>query len=161
MGVQMPRAFGRLTAISVAKRRTKGHFNAGGGLYLQITKEGNKSWFFRFMRDSRSHHMGLGPLHSISLAEARARALECRRLLLDDVDPLEVRRQKRQKVLLDAAKTIIFKDAAEAYVRAHRVSGSFEHDRPVPPNLQRHFEGHLNSSGVIDRVFRTEHKRPE
>lgn len=66
--------------------------------------------------------MGLGPLHTISLAEARARATECRRLCLDHKDPLEVRHQSRAAERLEAAKGTTFKQAADAYVQAHQAA---------------------------------------
>lgn len=118
----MARVIGRLTAMAVLKQRMKGRYTDGGGLYLQVTARGSKSWLFRFMIDGRAHQMGLGPLHTISLADARERALECRRLRLDDIDPLEARRQKRQAARLEAVKSITFKRAAETYVRAHQAA---------------------------------------
>jgi hypothetical protein len=54
----------------------------GGNLYLQVTvgKDGsiNRSWIFRYF-DSARHDLGLGPLHTILLADARERALELRK----------------------------------------------------------------------------------
>jgi hypothetical protein len=51
-------------------------YEDGGGLYLQVSAGGAKSWIFRFMPDGRAREMGLGPLHTIPLAEARKRAAE-------------------------------------------------------------------------------------
>jgi hypothetical protein len=64
----------------------------GGGLYLQVTAgkdEGqvNKSWLFRFARVGRERQMGLGSLNTIGLAEARAEAEQCRKLLREGKRP--------------------------------------------------------------------------
>jgi integrase len=93
----------------------------GGGLYLQVTRAGVPSWVFRFRSAGRQgdRYHGLGPLHTVSLAEARQKALECRKLVLDDIDPIEARRAKRAALRLDAAKVMSFKACAEAYIRAH------------------------------------------
>ena len=74
-------AFGsnKLTALWVKRVTKPGRYGDGNGLYLQVAKGGAKSWIFRFKRDGRSHDHGLGPLHAISLAEARERAAQARR----------------------------------------------------------------------------------
>ena len=71
------------------------------------------------MQNGRAHGMGLGSLDLVTLAEARDKALLCRKLLLDGIDPLEARRQKRMQALLAAAATITFRDCAERYIAAH------------------------------------------
>ena len=72
----MARQLNRLTALQVAKQSKPGLYGDGGGLTLQITRAGVKSWLFRFMREGKAHGMGLGATHTISLAEARQKALE-------------------------------------------------------------------------------------
>ena len=113
---------GKLTALSVtalAKSRTKGIFGDGGGLYLSVTA-GGASWVFRYRVDGRLREMGLGPLHTIGLAEARRRAQECRIARLDGHDPIEARRAARMKGKLDAAKAVTFRTCAERYISAHK-----------------------------------------
>lgn len=78
----MPRAANRLSPLTVTKTTKPGLYADGGGLYLQITAAGVKSWLFRYMRAGKARGMGLGPTHTIGLADARARALDCRRQLL-------------------------------------------------------------------------------
>jgi len=51
----------------------------GGNLMLRVTHTGAKSWVFRYMEQGRAHDIGLGPLHTVSLAEARAEALRLRK----------------------------------------------------------------------------------
>ena len=48
----------------------------GGGLYLQVTASGAKSWIYGFSLNGRAREMGLGPLHTISLSDARAPATD-------------------------------------------------------------------------------------
>ena len=95
-------------------------YSDGGGLYLQVTEAGAKSWIFRFMLNGRAREMGLGPLHAVSLADARTRAAECRRLRADGVDPIEARKLERGKARLAAARALSFRDAADAYINAHQ-----------------------------------------
>ncbi len=64
----MVQGFNRLKALTVTRTKKPGMYPDGGGLYLQVTKTGTKSWLFRFMLHGRARVMGLGPLHIISLS---------------------------------------------------------------------------------------------
>jgi integrase len=108
-----------MSALAVARATDKRMYHDGGGLYLQVAASGAKSWLYRYMLNGRSREMGLGPLHIISLSDARSRAAECRRLRLDGVDPIEARKAKRNEEKLEAAKSMTFDACAKAYVAAH------------------------------------------
>ncbi|SAK84752.1 phage integrase [Caballeronia catudaia] len=63
--------------------------------------------------------MGLGPLHAIGSADARTRALECRRLLLDGIDPRDAKNKERAADMTATAKAMTFDECAGAYIEAH------------------------------------------
>jgi integrase len=97
----------------------------GGGLYLQVTltaRDGEpaKSWIYRYMLRGKAREMGLGSLNAISLQQARGKALDCRRLRQEGIDPIDARRAAREQTVLEAAKAITFKSAAADYVKRHR-----------------------------------------
>jgi hypothetical protein len=97
----------------------------GGGLYLQVTEGStgiNKSWIYRFTLAGKTREMGLGPHPLYGLAEARALALDARRLRHQGVDPIQHRRAARAQAQLDAAKAMTFRQCADAYVASHRPS---------------------------------------
>lgn len=94
----------------------------GGGLYLQISAFGTKAWVFRYDRNGTRRSMGLGPVHTISLAEARQAALEARKLLREGVDPIGNRDAHLQAAKLATAKTMTFSACADAYLEAHEDS---------------------------------------
>src|SRR2546423_2402600 len=116
----MARTIGKLTALAVSHAKRRGYYGDGGGLFLQVSGSGAKSWVFRFKESGRLREMGLGPLHTIGLAEARQRAQESRRARLDGLDPIETRRAPRMAVRLDAAKAMTFKACAEQYIASHK-----------------------------------------
>lgn len=115
------RAPGQLSALKVSRTRDPGLYADGGGLYLQVTNAEARSWIFRFMLNGRARSMGLGSLHTLTLAEAREKATECRKLCLDGIDPIEAREKARATARLDAANTITFDACSEAYIEAHRM----------------------------------------
>ena len=109
----------QLTLLKV-KNAKPGHHADGSGLYLQVSKEGTRSWVFRFMREGRRREMGLGSVHDFSLGEARDRAREYRRMLHHGVDPIEQRLKERDRIRAEASTSETFKVAAEQYIATHQ-----------------------------------------
>ncbi|AZQ51736.1 tyrosine-type recombinase/integrase [Burkholderia cenocepacia] len=123
MSVEGKRKLHRLSALSIERLKVPGYYADGGGLYLQVSPSLSKSWIFRFKRQGRTREMGLGPLHTVGLADARKEAAKCRVILLDGADPLETRRQAQadaqaQKALKEAS-LLTFDQCAEKYLAAH------------------------------------------
>jgi hypothetical protein len=116
----MAREHKKLTALAVSRARQRGYYADGGGLYLQVSPSGAKSWVFRFKKDGRLREMGLGPAHTITLAEAREHATECRKQRLRDIDPIDARHADKAATKLAAAKSLTFRQCAEAYIDAHK-----------------------------------------
>jgi hypothetical protein len=86
---------GKLKALNVARMKTPGMYGDGGGLWLQVTSAGAKSWILRYwiaerdpatgglIRDpktkrgrGKSREMGLGSCATVSLEGARTLAQE-------------------------------------------------------------------------------------
>ena len=116
----MARTINKLTALAVSQAKRRGYYGDGGGLFLQVSAGGAKSWVFRFKVDGKLREMGLGPTHTISLAEAREKALGCRKARLDGRDPIDERKASRLAAKLDAAKAMTFRACAERYIAAHK-----------------------------------------
>ena len=102
-----------------ALRKKPGRYGDGRNLVLQVVNERNASWLFCYERNGRRREMGLGPLHTIGLREARERAHTARVLLLDGIDPLEHKRAERDRLAAEAAKNVTFRQCAELYYAAH------------------------------------------
>jgi integrase len=72
------------------------------------------------MLNGKAREMGLGPLALYGLADARAKALDARRLRHEGIDPIEHRRAEKAARALSDAKGITFKHCAESYIGSHR-----------------------------------------
>jgi integrase len=116
----MARLIDKLTPLMVSKTTKPGYYGDGGGLWLQVSASGSKSWIFRFTLSKRQREMGLGAVHTVTLPEARAKAKECRLILLEGKDPLESRNASKLAEALERAKMMTFDQCAEAYIAAHR-----------------------------------------
>ena len=114
------RSIHRLSALGVARLKKPGYYCDGGGLYLQVSQARTRSWVYRFRRTGRLREMGLGPLFVVSLADARERAAQCRKLLLDGIDPIEARRTERAQQRATAARSRTFDECTKAFIKANR-----------------------------------------
>jgi integrase len=112
----------KVVALIAAGR--PGRYHDLHNLVLQVFSPTSASWLFRYQRSGRKRAMGLGPVHTVTLAEARERALAARRLLLEGIDPLEARAAERATRALEAAKAMTFEAAVKKYYAAHEDSWS-------------------------------------
>jgi integrase len=115
----MVRRPGQLSPLQVTRAKARGYLSDGGNLYLQVSDAGAKSWVFRYRMNGRLREMGLGSALSVSLAEARIKALDWRKRLVEGIDPLALRRSDRDA---DRARAVTFKDAANTYVESRSYS---------------------------------------
>lgn len=103
----MSRARDRLTAVTVKNLNEPGFYHDGGGLYLQVSRSGSKSWVLRYSIDKKARHMGLGALTEWTLAEARERAKQFRQLVDQKIDPIshrDAQLQQRKEQAAEAAR---------------------------------------------------------
>jgi integrase len=110
---------GRLKASEITKLGPGRHHD-GGGLYLVVGKGNARSWIFRYFRDGKSHDFGLGPAHTLGLADARERAFECKAALYRGNNPVRMRQAEREERVLAVAKAMTFEQAAGQYIAAHK-----------------------------------------
>jgi integrase len=76
----------------------------------------------RYTLDGRAREMGLGPIHTVGLADARKKAAAARALLLQGIDPLAARDAEKAAHRKAQAKLKTFREVAEQYIAAHRPS---------------------------------------
>ncbi|MGA7451879.1 MAG: Arm DNA-binding domain-containing protein, partial [Rhodoplanes sp.] len=69
-----------LTARKVEAAKP-GKYEDGHGLRLVVSASGARKWVFRYMLAGKRVEMGLGSVPTVSLAEARQRAADARRLV--------------------------------------------------------------------------------
>src|SRR5436305_10429663 len=106
----MPKTAKPLAPREVATKSKPGTYFDGHGLALRVGPTGAKSWIFRYTGvDGKRHDLGLGPTHTVSLAEARELALQARKARREDRDPLADRKAKKAAAQV---QTMTFAEAA-------------------------------------------------
>jgi integrase len=113
----MARKLHILTARKVTTAAPGTHAD-GGNLYLRVRPEGTRSWVFRYLdrATGKPRELGLGALHTRTLAQARTLAADLRRALADGKDPAEVLRPAKEEQ--HGLRT--FADCARALIEAKR-----------------------------------------
>ena len=153
----MARLIGRLTELHVMRAKSGWH-NDGGGLYLRVETKKDRDgkerksrwWVYRYGSGGKRYH-GLGPAHTIGLAEAREQARRCRQLILEGADPIAAGKARRAAVKLAEASCRTFEWCAEQFHAAHCVGWSNrKHAREWLASLKAHVFPAIGSTPVAD-----------
>lgn len=101
---------GKLTARKVETAKPGKHED-GHGLRLVVTASGARKWVLRYTWRGKRVEMGLGSATDVSLADARQRAADARKMVADGLDPLAEARKAK-------AGTMTFRQAADALIES-------------------------------------------
>lgn len=160
-----------LSKVTKAKSQSEpGRYGLGGGLYLQVSPTGTKSYIFRYKLHGRSRHMGLGSANTLDLKEARKRATKARLLILDGIDPLaekdakaDAERQKRArtKSFADCAAVVIANKTKNAKNPKHIAQWTSTLETYVYPTLGKRPVGEITKHDietVLRPIWDTKHE---
>ncbi|HML80173.1 MAG TPA: tyrosine-type recombinase/integrase [Thiomonas arsenitoxydans] len=82
-----------------AETAPPGFHSDGGNLYLRVRDSNSRAWVFRYKTAGKVREIGLGPLHTRSLAEARQVADAMRKAVAAGADPADVIRVQEPQEL--------------------------------------------------------------
>jgi integrase len=141
-----------LTAKRIAKLlQQPGRYLDNHVLVLQVINPNNASWLLRYQRADKEHWFGLGPLHTVDLSTARLRAKAARLQLLDGIDPIAAKRERKEAAKRAVVNTITFRAASEDYHRTHRAEWkSVKHSAQWLTSLQTYAYPVLGGLNVRD-----------
>ncbi|EBO9654629.1 DUF4102 domain-containing protein [Salmonella enterica] len=104
----------------------------GDGMFLLIHPNGSKYWRFRFRFGGKQHLMAFGVYPETSLADARQKREEARKLVAAGIDPREHKRAVKEE---QAKEAITFESVAREWHAANK-KWSEEHSRRVLKSLE-------------------------
>ena len=119
----MATATNKLTAVAIKAARPGKHAD-GLGLYLEVTASGGRYWRMKYRFAGRENRLAFGVYPEVSLAEARGRRGEARRLLRDGVDPSAARSEAKAAAKRQTLAS--FDAAATAWLEYKRPSWALE-----------------------------------
>lgn len=93
-------------AVRKAKPEAKPYKIAdGAGMYLEVMPNGSKYWRFKYRFGGKEKRLAFGVYPDVSLALARQRRDDARKLLANEVDPAVLKRQSKQASRENAANS--------------------------------------------------------
>lgn len=112
----MARARHTFSDVQVKAISEAGRHADGGGLYLNVTASGSKSWLCLWgyvgtgpngKAAYKRREMGLGSYPAVTLAMARKRAEQIRQAVADGRDPIQERKQEAEPVFADCVEQFL------------------------------------------------------
>jgi integrase len=139
----------RLTARKVEKAKPGVHMD-GEGLRLIVGATGTRKWVFRFMRRGRSQEMGLGG-SDVSLALARERAADARRVLTAGQNPIDAARlaKVRRPTFGQVADEFLAAKASEWRNSKHRAQWNMTLEKYAGP-LRARPVNEIDTAAVLE-----------
>ncbi len=128
------------TEIKNARPRDKEYnLSDGGGLQLRIKPKGARFWLFNYSRpfSKKRANLGLGTYPEVGLSDARTLAADFRKLLAQDIDPQEHRKEQTLKQIDLESSTFFYVAEKWFEVKKTKITSAYADD------IWRSFELHI------------------
>jgi hypothetical protein len=100
------RLLGGIEPMPVKKAGEKDYKRSdSGGLFMLVTKTGSKLWRYAYNFDSKQKLLALGQYPVTSLADARVKRDDAKKLLAEGIDPSVNRKEERRNARMARANT--------------------------------------------------------
>jgi len=138
----MPKKIAPLSATDVSKSKPKEKdykLADGDGMYLLVTVSGGKLWRYNYRFGGIRKTLALGQYPAVSLADARQRREDARKLLANGQDPAAVKKATQQAAVNSAKSTFAlvadewFEKRKPEWVESHAVSVKGRIDNYILP----------------------------
>ncbi|WP_176487138.1 tyrosine-type recombinase/integrase [Candidatus Regiella insecticola] len=139
--------------IETAKPQDKPYkITDGGGLYLEVTPRGSKYWRMKYRRptDKKEDRLAFGVYPLVSLADARAKRDEAKKLIANGVDPKAVKRETQAAVTGE----FTFEKIARRWHASNKRWGEYNRAL-VLRSLEQYIFPHLGKTDI--RQLKTSH----
>lgn len=113
----------KLSAAFLKSDLAPGKYHDGGniGLYVRVEPNGKRFWVQRVTVNGKRTEIGLGSFPMVGLADARAKAVANKRLVIEGGDPLEAKRKSKDALTFsEAMEKYLAKKDAEFSSDKHR-----------------------------------------
>lgn len=132
--------------VETAKPKEKTYKMAdGGGLYLEVTSKGSKYWRMKYRRpvDKKEDRLAFGVWPTITLAEARAKRDEAKKLLVQGIDP----KAEQKEAQAETSGAYSFETIAREWHASNKRWGEY-HSSRVLRYLELYLFPHIGSADI-------------
>lgn len=148
----------KLTDTKLRTLSEPGKHADGLGLYLEVTKAGGRYWRMKYRFAGKEKRLAFGVYPDVSLKAAREAATKARKLLQDNIDPGEARKEQKARVIHENRNTLeaVARDWLEHQsarwepVTMGRIQASLEND--IFPVLGSRPMANLKARDVMEAV---------
>jgi integrase len=154
----MPKKIIQLSDVQINKAKPQNKeykLSDGGGLYLLVTVSGGKLWRLDYRIGDKRKTLALGQYPTVSLADARNRREEARKLLADGHDPTAIMskqaKKQQQTAVIEAEQVSIeqtFEFVARAWHEKFLYTWTAHHADKIISSLEREIFPVLGSRAV-------------
>ena len=106
-----------------------------GGLYLEVSPNGSKRWFWKIYKDGKESRLALGSYPAVSLKAARMARDTARRQKSEGIDPVQAKIVKKLKASTAASDT--FEATAREWLEQGQPGWSDTHYVREKRNLEK------------------------
>jgi len=137
------------TACKNAKPDAKSRKMAdGGGLYLEVMPTGSKYWRLKYRFAGKEKRLALGVYPEVSLADARDRRADARKMLAAGNDPGEVKKEAKRLIIMKAENNL--ETIAREWYEQHLHEWAAHYARDVINRLETHIFPKLGHRPIAD-----------
>ena len=140
------------TAIKKAKSEAKDYKMAdGGSMYLLVKATGSKCWRLKYRIGGREKLMAFGMYPDVSLADARGRREQARKLLANGVDPSAIKQKaKQEKVKILQIAENSFRNLATEFHKVKSPMWTEGHAKQWMGNLEKYAMPVIGNKPITD-----------
>jgi integrase len=120
----------------------------GDGLFLQVDPRGGKYWRLRYFFGGKEKMLSFGTYPEVSLSEAREKRHNVRKLIAQNHDPAEMKKENKRKAVRDAENT--FRAVAKEWHEANKAKWSPAHGAKILRRLELHVFAPVGSRVVAE-----------
>jgi integrase len=116
------------------------------GLFLLVTPTGGKYWRLKYYFGGKEKLLALGVYPTITLADARTRCADARRLLATGIDPSQAKQEAKRAVIEEQHNTL--ESVAREWHKSRLVTWSPRYSKNTLSHLERHVFPKLGSRPI-------------
>ena len=120
----------------------------GGGMYLEIAPSGGKWWRLKYRHQGKEKRLSLGVFPDVTLADARERRDDARRLLARGIDPSAQRKAEKRAAAGSAANT--FEAVAREWLMKQAPRWNAKHADDVQRRLEANLFPDIGNTPIAD-----------
>lgn len=120
----------------------------GGGLYLLVKTNGGKYWRLKYRIDGKEKLLAIGVYPTVTLADARRKRDDAKRLLADGIDPNQQRKEQKQASKIDSVNT--FKNIALEWYEGRKDRWSVGYRDDMMDAFEKDVFPHIGNRPIVE-----------